>query len=331
MDINLEKLKKQTDKLYIRSGMFKYYPSRNIQHNGKHIRVNRLNSLFVAQIIKINSLLANNVGVDAIPYDYFFDYDDGNKTYIYCEVLPEHKKKIDIPKFYDSIQGYEFLENIANDKTGKEVFLQAYLKQVLFALFIGDYDRNWSNLIAYFDNSKKICLYPMFDFDECFAFGSKIDEEILYSFWYLNDKESALDIKKANEEPLKEKDIYYTDDNWFHKDFLRLLTKALKEVEETDYFYDVPSDEDQRLATMLFGNSYEQTNTLSSIFEFCYSKLEDKDFINRLLGYNLESLFDVQDNHGFNKRTKLFYLSLMEIQKNKFKRELEKLETKKII
>ena len=336
MNIDLAKLKKQAEKVPIVTGIFKNYPSRNIQHNYKHLRVNRINSLFVAQIIKLNSILANNVGVTAIQYDYFFEYEGYCEPYIYCEILPESKNKMNIPKFYNSIQGYEALEILLKGKRGKKEILQNYIKQVLFALYIGDVDRNWNNFIAYFDESKSLCLYPMFDFDQCFAFGSFSGVEILYNHWYLNDEENSRNIAEANVTAIEDaircqvegEVTPYTDDNYCHIPFLGLLQEILNYVEENDFFYDVPSNKEEVFSVMLLGEEQKRNSTLSSVFEFCYSRLEDKDLINRMLDYNLESLFDVPDNYGFNKRTKLFYLSLMEIQKNKLKRELKKFQEK---
>jgi len=329
MDVDLEKLKKQIAKLTIEEvgGWFssKYCPQRIVQHNYKHLRVNKVHSLFLAQVIKLNSMLANNVGVNAIPYDYHFEYDTTDRPYIYCEILPESKRKINIPEYYNSIQGYYFLE-ICSNYNGKQKLLQDYLKQILFSLYIGDPDRNCDNLIVYFNDNNNICLYPMFDFDQCFNLGNVSRDEFAHSDYYMNEKDTARRIEVVNTVELPDggKTIY-TEKSFLEDDYNVLMPEFLEDVRENSYYYDIPGNEEERFESMLSGE-HKSTTDFSSIFKFCYDRLEDKSFIDNMLDYDLNELFNIEDNYGFNKRTKEFYLSLMDIQKQKIKDELIKLE-----
>ena len=260
-------------------------------HDSKHYRVKQLPYLFLAQLIKLNSHLANEVGVEAIIYNYYYNNEE-DKAYIFCEEKSEIKNTIKVPYYRNSIEGYKEIKALATGNNGEEVALQAYLKQTLFALFIGDIDRNDSNIKGYYDDNDVFCLYPMYDFDQCFSLSSW-EYKALKNEWYING------------------DI---------EDFWPVLSLVVNQVQNHDYLFSLVDgyEYDSQL-----GKEVPQRHiNYQTLFAFCYEHLADKEFITGLLEYNLEDLFNIDDNHGFNANTKLLYLSLMEVQREKMRKAL---------
>jgi len=248
-----------------------------IKLGNKDIHCKLFSSILCPQIYRIYSLLAKNLGIDTVIYNYV---EKNNNYILYCESMIKENEKLYEEELYSSnsinifFNWLEIIESL-NDYQIK----QSFYKQIFFSLLINDIDKE----IAIIKNNQNYRLAPYYDYGG--VYWNQNELELQKEFYYLPVRLSFyefLDIE--NEEELK---------NSINEEFKSLINKEI----------------------INGPNPIINIENYETKLKLCLENL-DSNFIEQCLNIDILKIIDMDTKHNYPNNVKVVIKTMFEHSKN---------------